>query len=115
MGNIYSTIRNFGAEMRREAERKEQERFTRKYIGGFAVSDRVTPELALAYRQAAGGIVGVDVTIDTTGEYSNREAPAEGTAWAVVEPHNRNAFDAYWDALEPKLDELQSNSSHANE
>ena len=67
---------------------------------GLAVSDTVDPQQALAYRRAAGGLIGITVLIDTEGEFSDRGTPPEGYAFAIVDPEGKAVAAAYWEAVD---------------
>lgn len=74
---------------------------------GLAVSDTVNSDQALAYRRAAGGLIGITVLIDYEGEFSDRGTPPEGYAFAIVDPENQAVATQYWETVNELITESQ--------
>ncbi len=71
------------------------------------ISDVVNETQWEAYRKASGGIIGVTVEFDHSGELSLRGRPDSGQGYAVITVNGEDANNAYWDALDPLLAELE--------
>lgn len=107
-------FRDYLREKSQEFEKKKdawEASVDRIYLDAWTVSDRVNPEAAEVYVQAADGVEDVEVRIDSTGELSGRDAPAEGYSFAVI-IENRTSTNSdsgiFWDRLNDGLDALET-------